>query len=321
LPIPISVVIATYNRSNVLRLAIETVRWQTLRDWELWVIGDACTDDTETVVASFEDPRIRFVNLAENVGEQSGPNNEGVRRSRGRYIAFLNHDDLWLPDHLARCMEDIEASGADLVYTLNDVVKKRNGRWQPHRTAAAGPGLGYDPRIQVPASCWFFRRELVETVGPWRFYQQSHLIPSQDWLFRAWKARKALRLVPRLTVVCFPSGRRRNSYAERQENEQQAYLERIRNEPDFRERELADMVVGYRMHWLDFQAPEDLISQAFRNVRAKLLLKLKIHPQASANFFRFFRKGAYLDMLRQIRGLPPLQRSASSSKPKVKADR
>ena len=76
----VSVVLATYNRSRVLAHAIESVRSSTLTDWELIVVGDHCTDDTAEVVASFDDPRITFINLPQNVGEQSGPNNEGVRR-------------------------------------------------------------------------------------------------------------------------------------------------------------------------------------------------------------------------------------------------
>jgi glycosyltransferase involved in cell wall biosynthesis len=97
----VSVVIATYNRSRVLARAIDSVRRSTLQDWELIVVGDHCTDDTEQIVAERNDARIVYVNLPRNVGEQSGPNNEGVRLSRGRYIAFLNHDDLYFPDHLA----------------------------------------------------------------------------------------------------------------------------------------------------------------------------------------------------------------------------
>ena len=68
----------TYNRSNVLRYAIESVLAQTVSDWEMIVIGDACTDDTAEVVESFGDGRIRFHNLDQNVGEQSGPNNVGT---------------------------------------------------------------------------------------------------------------------------------------------------------------------------------------------------------------------------------------------------
>ncbi len=91
----VSIITATYNRSNVLCYAIDSVLRQTVTDWELLVIGDACTDDTEQIVAAIGDPRVRFFNLEKNVGEQSGPNNAGVRLAHGKSLAFLNHDDLW----------------------------------------------------------------------------------------------------------------------------------------------------------------------------------------------------------------------------------
>ena len=69
------------------------------------------------MVASFDDPRITFINLPQNVGEQSGPNNEGLRLARGRYIAYLNHDDMYFPDHLASSVAWCERSGADLVWS------------------------------------------------------------------------------------------------------------------------------------------------------------------------------------------------------------
>jgi glycosyltransferase involved in cell wall biosynthesis len=71
----VSIITATYNRSNILPYTIASVLRSTFEDWELLVVGDACTDDTEQVVSAFNDPRIRFFNLAQNVGEQSGPNN------------------------------------------------------------------------------------------------------------------------------------------------------------------------------------------------------------------------------------------------------
>ncbi len=73
----ISVVTATYNRSNVLFYAISSLIRSTFEDWELIIVGDACTDDTREVVAGFADSRIRFYNLAENFGDQSGPDNSG----------------------------------------------------------------------------------------------------------------------------------------------------------------------------------------------------------------------------------------------------
>src|SRR5262245_24338989 len=223
----VSVITATYNRSNVLAFALESVRWQTFQDWESWVVGDACTDDTEQVVASFQDSRIHFVNLAENVGEQSGPNNVGGQHARGQYIAYLNHDDFWLPDHLEIAVSALESTGADLVFTLLEAVR-------PNLTTVlygALPITAHQPPVFVPASSWVLRRELLEEVGPWRYYQECYRVPSQDWLFRAWKAEKKLHVVPRLTVVAIPSGVRSGSYAKREVGEHCFYYDRIRTEP------------------------------------------------------------------------------------------
>ena len=96
----VSVIVATYNWSSVLRHAITSVLRQTMTDFELLVVGDGCTDDSADVVAATGDPRVQWINLPENSGHQSAPNNEGLRRARGELIAYLGHDDLWLPHHL-----------------------------------------------------------------------------------------------------------------------------------------------------------------------------------------------------------------------------
>ena len=186
----VTVVTATFNRSRALRCAVESVRDQTLTDWEQWVIGDACTDDTAAVLRGGHDPRVQFFNLPQNVGEQSGPNNEGFRRARGRYVAMLNHDDLWLPDHLALAVAALEASGADLVFSLAHQVEAAGGavlhNWAPHQK--------YSPDLFFPASSWVCRRELLDRFGGWRPVQSIRNFPSQDWLFRAWKGGADLRV-------------------------------------------------------------------------------------------------------------------------------
>jgi glycosyltransferase involved in cell wall biosynthesis len=226
----VSVVTATFNRSRALRCAIECVRGQTLGDWEHWVIGDACTDDTADVVASLGDSRVKFHNLPQNCGEQSGPNSEGLRRASGRYIAMLNHDDLWLPDHLELAVRALEKSGADLVFPLAMQVEA-SGEWVLHNWA---PKLAYSPELFIPASSWVFRRELVDRLGPWRSVQTIRNIPSQDWLFRAWRAGASLKLLPLVTVVFLPSRGRKNCYVGNPAEEQEAWLQRIRSTPDLR---------------------------------------------------------------------------------------
>src|SRR5688572_28922385 len=103
----ISVLISTYNRSNLLRRAIDSVLMQDFRDFELVIIDDCSTDDTPQVVASFTDPRIRYIRNESNVGAQRG-DRAHVQRfvyelMRGKYFVYLCDDDYWLlPDLLRR---------------------------------------------------------------------------------------------------------------------------------------------------------------------------------------------------------------------------
>ena len=117
----VSVIIPTYNRSNVLRHAIASVLRQSFADYELLVVGDGCSDDSAATVAGFADARIRWINLPVNSGHQSAPNNEGLRQARGELIAYLGHDDLWLPHNLEVLIGGIDA-GADLVAGLTELV-------------------------------------------------------------------------------------------------------------------------------------------------------------------------------------------------------
>ena len=93
----VSVVVATYNSSHLLRYALRSILLSDHWNLDVVVVGDHCTDDTPSVISSLADERIRFINLERNSGQQATPNNVGVAAARGEYIAFLNHDDVWLP--------------------------------------------------------------------------------------------------------------------------------------------------------------------------------------------------------------------------------
>ena len=182
----ISIVIATYNRSNVLRYAIETVLMQTQQNWELIVVGDCCTDDTKEVVESFNHEKIQFVNLEKNFGEQSGPNNHGVSMANGKYIAFLNHDDLWFPNHLEKLYEKLKAENIDLVYSLYFIAPVDGEINRIHFRENESHNYKYD----APASTWLFKKELYNSIGPWSYFKDIHDTPSQDWLKRVFRLGK-----------------------------------------------------------------------------------------------------------------------------------
>ncbi len=213
----VSVVIATYNASHLLRYAIASVLGSDYPHFEIIVVGDHCTDDTETVVASFADERIRFINLERNSGQQATPNNAGVAAARGEFLCFLNHDDMYLPDHLSSSVATMRRTGADIVCSAYPVIlpdqidKPLNGA-----VAAIGGGFEptgrYSPHTFHVASSWFLRLAAARVVGPWRLEHRTWVTPSQDWLFRAW--RKGLRVycTRKMSIVVLYSGWRRDAY-------------------------------------------------------------------------------------------------------------
>jgi glycosyltransferase involved in cell wall biosynthesis len=126
----ISVVLPTFNRSDLLKAAIESVVKQTFSDWEIVVIDNFSSDDTRSVVNSFADPRIRFFQFA-NGGVIGRSRNFGIKNARGNFIAFLDSDDAWLPNKLELSMNAM--SDNDLVChnmtLVEDGIVKRKLEW------------------------------------------------------------------------------------------------------------------------------------------------------------------------------------------------
>lgn len=295
----VSILTATYNRSNVLRLVIETVRRQTVTDWEWIIVGDACTDDTVDVVRSFDDPRIRFINLERGYGEQSGPNNEALRLSRAPHIAYLHHDDLWLPDHLEVTLAALRVTGADFVFSLAESIHPGASP----RLLGGSPTERYMPYLFVPPSAWVLRRAVIEEFGPWRSARDCYEAPSEDLLFRVWRAGKDMRLVPRLTVLVITAGLRPGVYARRDTWEQEGFVARMRDEVDFRERELSNLALGYAASQFTFGPALGMIA---KNSVRRALTALGLRPIAVRRFLQYGRKGAMFNDLRRRRGLPPI---------------
>lgn len=100
----VTVVIPTYNHAHFLREALGSLCAQTYPDWEAIVINNFSEDDTVEVVGSFADSRIILENFRNN-GIIAASRNRGIALARGRYVAFLDSDDTWYPEKLARCME------------------------------------------------------------------------------------------------------------------------------------------------------------------------------------------------------------------------
>ncbi len=112
----VTVVIPAYNREKFLPETIESVRTQTFQDWELIIVDDGSTDDTATIVSQLSktDHRIRYI--WQQNSERAVARNRGIKESRGAYIAFLDSDDLWLPNKLEKQVNTIMRDGASCCY-------------------------------------------------------------------------------------------------------------------------------------------------------------------------------------------------------------
>lgn len=288
MPPRVTVIIPTYNWSSVLPYSIGGALRQTFTDFELLVVGDGCTDDSEAVVAAIADGRVRWINLPANSGHQSGPNNEGLRQARGEIIAYLGHDDLWLPHHLARLVGALDADRADVAYAIMAVVGP-DAAWI--RPTSRLPRFGHWP----PPSCIAHRRTVTDALRGWRDHRDLTVAPEADLMGRAHAAGFRFAFVPRLTGIKFPAAERAGVYKTRPCHEQAEWLARIEGEPDFENELLGRLVVETdRAAALPYrELLHDLVRETMVRVRRRL----------ARRWFRLGAPGGIIAAARRFKGL------------------
>jgi glycosyltransferase involved in cell wall biosynthesis len=283
----VSAIIPTYNRSAVLRYAIASALQQTFTDFELLVVGDGCTDDSAEVVASFGDARVQWINLPENTRHQSGPNNEGLRQARGEIVAYLGHDDLWLPQHLSSLVTALDATGADVAYALSINVAPDGTIWptmpRPDHGTFASP------------LCVAHRLRATQESGGWRNYRDLKIGPDVELWQRLHAAGHRFTFVPRLGGVKFPGSWRRDVYKSRPSHEQAEWFARMRSDPDFEAHQLASLLVNKDLlRGLPYGA---LLQMLVREVCVRVRIRL------SLPWLGFAYTHGGVDAIRRFKGL------------------
>jgi teichuronic acid biosynthesis glycosyltransferase TuaG len=119
-----------YHARDSVGAAMDSVRAQTWRDWELLLVLDGCTDGTEKVVEAYcrqaRDQRIRVIRQPRNLGAARA-RNRGIEEAEGRYLAFLDADDLWMEEKLEKELAFLKKTGAAFAFTGYEFAD-RNGR-------------------------------------------------------------------------------------------------------------------------------------------------------------------------------------------------
>lgn len=171
----VSAIIATYNRANMLSDAIDSALKQTLQDFELIIVDDGSTDQTQEVVENCQKAGdIRYI-YQQNQG-RSAARNTGIKVAKGKYIAFLDDDDLWHPNKLEMQVESLENHPeVGLIHTFTEVIdnqgrllreetQKRMEKYQE----ALKHGYTYEGMSELCImwlSSVMVRRECFERVG------------------------------------------------------------------------------------------------------------------------------------------------------------
>jgi len=106
----------SYNTAQYIRESIDSVRSQTYINWELIIVDDCSTDDTDQVVRAVNDSRIRYFKNEKNSGAAVS-RNRALREAKGRWIAFLDSDDLWYPEKLEKQVRFMEENEYSFSYT------------------------------------------------------------------------------------------------------------------------------------------------------------------------------------------------------------
>ena len=125
-PILFSIIMPTFNRAGFIGKAIKSVVDQTFINWELLIIDDGSTDNTKDIVSKFSDPRIRYIYQINK--ERSAARNNGIQKSSGDFICFLDSDDYYLDDFLAEFNKEISKNNfKNAFYFCNTFCEKSNG--------------------------------------------------------------------------------------------------------------------------------------------------------------------------------------------------
>lgn len=165
----VSVIIPTYNRATLLYDAINSVFAQSYTNFELIVVDDGSTDNTDAIIKAFKEERLIYVRQ-ENKG-RSAARNKALALARGRYIAFLDSDDLYLPDKLKRQVSYMDAHPKiGMLYTSAQCIDEHGEQLKGHVYLACAEGdiykdIAFFRPLTITLPTVMVRREVFVNVG------------------------------------------------------------------------------------------------------------------------------------------------------------
>lgn len=143
----VSVIMPAYNCGDYIGTSLDSVINQTYKNWEVIVVDDSSTDNTETVVKKYkrDDKRIRYHKLKNNSGAAAA-RNKAIDLAKGEYMAFLDSDDIWAPEKLYKQVNFMENNGYNFTCTSYTKIDE-DGQYM-NKTISTQPKRGYDELLK-----------------------------------------------------------------------------------------------------------------------------------------------------------------------------
>lgn len=172
----ITVITPTYKRYQYLKKAIDSVLTQTYNDFEYIIVDDNTLDSderklTEKVIRGYSDPRIRYIQNEKNLGG-SGARNVGIFQAKGEYIAFLDDDDMYLPDRLEVQLNQMVANGWDVSVMDGATYSYETGEKLAERHQQIRNGMTKDELNRAHllyhisgTNSFMFRASFIKSIG------------------------------------------------------------------------------------------------------------------------------------------------------------
>ncbi len=161
----VSVIVPTYNRSSLVLEAVDSVLKQTFRGFELIVVDDGSSDGTAEALNPYKD---RFVYCLQDNRGVSAARNQGIRMARGQWIAFLDSDDLWLPEKLETQIHFFSQNPEALICQTQEIWIRNGRRLIPLKKHQKFSGDIFAPSLRlclVSPSAVMIKKDLLERVG------------------------------------------------------------------------------------------------------------------------------------------------------------
>jgi hypothetical protein len=249
----VSVLMTFSNGFEMSKYALESVLWQTLVNFEVWIIGDERNQGIKNLSYAFaHDPRIHICHVPQNLNSHGF---EGLRRARAEYIAYINPGQLWLPEHLQELVDHLDNTRADIALSMMQAVysESRSGLMVPEL-----PELPVTPEATVV----MHRRNVMDRLGMAEDGPE-HVRYSRSFLCTAQRKGMLVEVVPAMTAVKFPG---LNILAGTLP--QQRYIDKVKRDPAYVKRELSAILLRYDVQFRRLPSPYRLFCIVTRSMRS-----------------------------------------------------